>query len=122
MTTSIAIHGYAVGDLWWPMGAEAWKPFTVDVSRERARIVGDERTTLRDVVELATSEQGGDFCGGMTIAQGELVATRCEFRGGRRITTERRWPLSRFPSLADYCHPDPDWWPAYGDDDMDEAA
>jgi hypothetical protein len=97
------------------MGGEAFKPFNVDILRERSRIAPG-RATLRDVVELTTCEQGGDFRGGMSIAAGELIAERTTVRNGRRITVERRWPLECFKSIADYLHADPDWCPPFYDD------
>jgi hypothetical protein len=119
MATFFHVHGYAVGQLWY--GGEGYKIFAVNLTDFRRRIItGDySRATLRDALEFAVSENDGDFCGGMRIAQGELIAIRNEFRDGRRITIERRWPLSNFESLADYLHADPDWWPA---EDWEEAA
>ncbi len=114
---TISIDGYLVGSLYWPIGTEAYKPFGANLTQEAQRIAGGERPTLREIVELVMSENDGDFGGGATIAQGQLCAMRETFTQGRKTTTARRWPLSAFPSLADYCHPDPDWLPCDPNDE-----
>lgn len=120
--TNITIHGCIVGALYWPYGVTAWKDCVIDVKRERSRISGDGRATLRDVVNLWLMENDGDFCGSAVIAQGTLTATRTETRGdGRRITVTRSWPLEQFPSIADCLHPDPDWMPMDFEDYADAA-
>lgn len=118
--TRIYVSGYLVGSLWWPMGAEAWKDFSANLSDLEARF--GEPTDLRTLLLHAVMAEEGDFCGSASIAQGELIAERTtRTDDGRRTTVERRWPLARFPSVADLCHPDADWWPmSY--DDLEEAA
>lgn len=109
-TTRIAISGYLVGNIWWPVGAECWKTFTYDLTREEALF--SSPGTLRDHILRITSD--GDFQSA-SIAQGELTITVT--KPGRKRS--RSFPLSRFPSIADCLHPDPDWSPCF---EEDEAA
>src|SRR5256885_14762759 len=117
-TTRVHVSGYLVGSLWWPSGAEAWKDFSVDLTAMEKRF--GEPTDLRTLMLHAVMAEDGDFQGGASIAQGELIAERTSYGDGRRTTVERRWPLSSFPSVADLCHPDPDWWPMFPED-LEEA-
>ena len=104
MTTQISISGYLVGDLWWPIGVEAWKDASLDVTRDRHRFAGDYREiTLRDVVDSFVCREGGDFSSAALLANAELTATRTINRDGRRITVSRSWPLSANFSVAASC-------------------
>lgn len=107
-TYEISIHGFLVGPIWWPAGAECFKTLHYDANTQEVR--WGEPGTLRDHVLAAAMD--GDFQG-CAIAQGELVIRRR--KGGRTVT--RSWPLSRFPSVADCLHSDPDWLPDYGEEE-----
>lgn len=107
--TNISLRGYVVGSIWWPVGAECFKPLNYSITREDQRFT--EPGTLRDHVLRATND--GDFQS-TTLAQAELVIERRN--GARRVI--RSFPLSRFPSVADCLHPDgEDWFPDFGEDD-----
>lgn len=107
----ISIRGYVVGPIWWPSGAECFKPLSYNLTRENARFT--EPGSLRDHVLAATND--GDFQS-CTIACGELVVKRTSYTtdAQQRITRKRCvtriFPLSRFPSIADCLHPDGDDW------------
>lgn len=107
MMTSIEISGFVVGEIWWPVGAECFKPFRHDVVAYARRCDG---ATLRDHILEITRD--GDFQG-CTIAQGEITITL--HRPNRRRS--RTWPLDRFPSVSDCLHEDPDWHPVWESDD-----
>jgi len=48
MKTQITIYGYVVGAIWWPAGAECFKEFTYDLTREKARkLNSDFRSHIR---------------------------------------------------------------------------
>jgi|GEM_PF-2548864 len=107
------IRGYVVGALWMP-GAEAFKPFTYDLTREEQR--WSAPGTLRDHVCDITND--GDFQS-CDIAEGELVTTITVARGARVYTRTRVTPLERCASVADMVRTD---WPGpiwAGDDDDD---
>jgi hypothetical protein len=104
MTITARIQGYVVGPIWWPAGAECFKEFNYDVTREEGRSREHCLAITRD----------GDFQS-CSIAQGELVVTR--HSDGHRVT--RSWPLRKFPSVADMLHEDPDWFPSYDEEDED---
>lgn len=107
-TTSIRIVGYVVGQIWWPVGAECYKPINYDVLRESDRYTS--KPELRDHLLRITSD--GDFQNASVV--GEVII---EMRDGRRKVS-RSWPLSRFPSIADCLHPDgDDWFPMDNSDD-----
>lgn len=107
MITDIRIRGFVVGPIWWPAGAECYKPLDYSITREGVRMVPD-RGTLRDHVLRATND--GDFQSA-TLARAKLIIERR--RGSRRVI--RSWPLSQFPSVADCLHPDGDDWCPQGD-------
>lgn len=100
MNLNISLRGYIVGPIWWPAGAECFKPLDYDITSESARMDGG---TLRDHVLRATND--GDFQSA-TLAHAELVVERRN--GSRRVI--RSFPLSRFPSVADCLHPEGDDW------------
>jgi hypothetical protein len=101
MITNISLRGFIVGPIWWPAGAECYKPLSYSITDERVR--WSEPGTLRDHVLAATND--GDFQSA-TLAQAELVVERRA--GNRRVI--RSFPLSHFPSVADCLHPDGDDW------------
>ena len=113
MQTQISIRGYLVGPIWQPGFDECWRHFNYDLTREDKRFT--EPGTLHDHMLSATRD--GDFQS-TVVAQGELIiqVTRRN-AAGETITRTRSWPLDRFPSIRDFLHPDPDWSPAYPDDD-----
>jgi hypothetical protein len=100
MITNISLRGFIVGPIWWPAGAECYKPLDYSITRESALIDGG---TLRDHVLRATND--GDFQSA-TLACAELVIERRA--GNRRVI--RSFQLSHFPSVADCLHPDGDDW------------
>jgi hypothetical protein len=113
ITESIKLRGYIVGNIWWPSGAECWKPLNVDLHREKARVTGDG-DMFRYLVGRACAD--GDFQSA-TIAQGDITITMSESRNGKRHRVSKTYPLDKFPSVADYVHPDPDWSPSFDDED-----
>jgi hypothetical protein len=102
MVTDISLRGFIVGPIWWPAGAECFKPLSYSITRESKLLDGG---TLRDHVLRATND--GDFQHA-TLALAEIVIERRT--GSRRVI--RSFPLSHFPSVADCLHPDgEDWCP-----------
>lgn len=99
--TNIALRGFVVGPIWWPAGAECYKPLEYNCTDQNAR--WSEPGTLRDHVLRATNDGDFQHC---TIAHGELVVTVQR----ERRTIKRSFPLSKFPSVADCLHPDGDDW------------
>lgn len=107
--TDISLRGYVVGPIWWPAGAECYKPIRYSITNEDARFT--EPGTLRDHVLRATND--GDFQSA-TLACAAIVIERRQ--GNRRVI--RSFPLARFPSVADCLHPDgDDWCPQYDGED-----
>jgi hypothetical protein len=100
------IRGYVVGPIWWPVGTEAWKHLTYDITDQDAR--WSEPGTLRDHALRALND--GDFQS-CSIAAGELVTIATIQRNGRTYTRRESRPLTCFPSIADCLHEDPDWCP-----------
>lgn len=93
----ITIHGYLVGGIWWPYGAECYKDLSYDILREQDRTVGG-KMTLREHVLRATND--GDFQS-CEIADGYLeIRIRKPDKTGRTIRT-RMFPLDMFPSISD---------------------
>lgn len=99
-TTDITLSGYIVGPIWWPTGAECFKPLTFSVLDYRDRCDG---ATLRDCVLSAL--QDGDFQSA-SIAQGQILIT---MQNERQHRVTRAFPLSKFADVADCLHSDPDW-------------
>jgi len=101
---SLELRGGICGPIWWPAGAMCGRSFRrLDVDRERARFSNPEDVTLRDIIEHILMENGGDFQNAMFTADTEIVATI--YRQGARgyqCRRTRAFPLSMFPSVADY--------------------
>ena len=96
--SEITISGYVVGPIWWPTGAECYKPFTYHLTREDERFT--EPGTLRDHVLAITRDGDFQHC---EIADGFLEITiRKPGRSRSRV-----FELDIFPSIAD-CLKD-DW-------------
>lgn len=114
--TEITITGYLVGSIWWPAGAECWKDFHHSITDEAPRM-GTRQ--LRDHVLAILCD--GDFQSA-SIAQGEVTIRQTRHDGRITTTRAKSIPLSKFPTLADCLHPDPDWLPTYFDDEEKEAA
>jgi hypothetical protein len=108
---SFELVGFVVGSIWWPAGAECFKPLSYDISREDGRFSAP--ADLRTHVLAATND--GDFQS-CSIADGRLIATIERQSGTSRVTRTREFPLSMFPSVADCLHPDADWLPDYGEE------
>lgn len=109
--TNMRLQGFIVGPIWWPVGAECFKPLDYSLTDQEAR--WSEPGTLREHVLSATRD--GDFQHA-TLAHAVLVVERR--LGSRRVI--RSFPLSHFPSVADCLHPEgDDWCPQYGDDETD---
>ena len=115
MTTHVRaqINGYLVGPFWRPTDVEWFKDFSWNIELERTRF--PKRPDFRFL--LAHLARDGDFQS-TKIAQGRVVLTATRAGpNGDIISRTRIIPLHYFPSVADYCHPDPDWSPGYPDDD-----
>lgn len=113
MQTQISIHGFLVGPIWWPVGAECWKHLSYDLTDHDSRFVA--RGTLRDHVLTAINDGDFQHC---VIARGEIVIqTTCRNNAGETIRRSRSWPLDRFPSIRDCLHADPDWFPESSEDE-----
>jgi hypothetical protein len=92
--TYYTIAGTIRGGLWWPMGEPAEKPV------ERAFTSGSGES-LREQVENLMVRESGDFSDAPRLtADTVLLAERISPTGQRRVV--RTFPLSRFPSVADY--------------------
>jgi hypothetical protein len=99
----ITLRGGICGAIWWPMGAKCGSDLNVDLSREIGRITGG-KPTLRDVIELVMCEKGGDFQNALLTADTEIAVTAYRTGPDQRITSKRTryWPVTAFPSIADY--------------------
>ena len=93
------ISGYMVGPIWRPAGEECYKHVTHSCHDQDK--LWSEPGTLRDHMEALSMREGGDFqhC---QLAVGELTLT---IRKPNR-TRSRTFPLSMFPSIADYLRED----------------
>lgn len=113
--TSITIEGFLVGNIWMP-AAECFKHLTFDVDSHRSRCVSSDgsRYTLRDAMLEATRD--GDFQS-CVVAAGTLRIEVTTITEGRRVSRSRSWPLDRFPSIRDMLHADPEWFPAYDEEE-----
>ena len=91
----VSISGFLVGDIWMP-ATECYKPLHYSLT-DRAHHYPDGGTLRDHVLRVC---QDGDFQSA-SIADGELIVTvhRHDDRGTYRRT--RRFPLSKFPSVAD---------------------
>ena len=114
MSIDVTLSGYVVGPIWWPAGAECFKPFTHSVTDEAPRM-GTRQ--LRDHV-LAVMRDG-DFQS-TSIACGEVTIRSRSVVNGRTVVRAKSVPLYKFPTLADCLHTDPDWAPVYEGDDYDD--
>ena len=99
MTTKFAIIGAIIGDIWMP-ATECWKDVTRVFTRSKANIRrSDEAATLRDMVLAVTNS--GDFQSCSLTGDSVLRVTRETWSKGRRVTRQRWWDLTLFPSIAD---------------------
>lgn len=105
---SLEIRGGICGAIWWPHGQVCGYPHRrFDVYREQARFSDQDSVTLRDIVEHILMENGGDFQNAMFTADTEIIATvHRAGKRGYRCTRTRAFPLSMFPSVADYVDSD----------------
>lgn len=97
--TQFSVQGYVVGTIWMP-AQECYKPVSYSFTRN-----GDKRNnhaTLRDALLAVTND--GDFQS-CKMADGVLIARRVT-EGATRITREKVFPLSAFPSIADMVRDD----------------
>ena len=103
MQTEIKIHGYVVGEIWMPQ-VECWKSLDFNATDYEARCINGGRRgklTLREMVDSALMQEGGDFrhC---AIADGFLtVEMRRRSGSGTQTIRRRHFPLEMFPSIAD---------------------
>lgn len=106
----ITLRGGICGPIWWPVGAKCGMDLNVDLSREIARVSSSDgsRVTLRDAIELVMCEKGGDFQSSMLTADTEICITAYCTNESQRITSKRTryWPITSFPSIADYVDTD----------------
>ncbi len=109
--TDMRFQGFIVGPIWWPAGAECFKPLQYSLTDHDRR--SSEPMTLREHVLRATND--GDFQSA-TLAHAVLVVERR--LGSRRVI--RSFPLSKFPSVADCLHPEGDDWCPQDDGESDE--
>lgn len=106
MATTYEVTGTLRGELWWPIGEPAEKPFRVTF-RESER-----PATMAEMAEAIMRAEGGDFSSdAVMLADTTLTITRHRRPYSRR-TVERWFPLTAFPSLTDYVA---DEWPEYGE-------
>jgi hypothetical protein len=101
---SITIEGFITGPIW--QGIECYKTLNYSATDQQARTIG--KMTLRDHALRATIDGDFQHC---VIAAGTLHIDVTTIANGRRISRSRSWPLSRFPSIADTLHSDPEWLP-----------
>ena len=103
----ITLRGGICGPIWWPTGVKCGSDLSVNLSHEMARIAGD-RVTLRDVVELVLCEKGGDFQLPLLTADTEICVTTYRTGPDQRILSKRTryWPITAFPTIADYVDQD----------------
>lgn len=102
MTRSrITISGGICGNIWQPGCGKCGMPLSADISRAKARITGG-KVTLRDVIELILAEVGGDFSFAQLTGDTEICVTITLIVAGRVNSRSRYWPITAFPSIADY--------------------
>lgn len=113
------LRGYLVGPIWWPAGLECWKDLSVDLDSERYRFSKQaERPDLEDMISHIIMREGGDFQS-CTIAAAVIILSSTKRVGRDVVKRTRCIPLDKFPSVKDWLHPDPDWCPAYAEDEED---
>lgn len=120
----MTLRGGICGAIWWPMGAKCGMDLSVDLSREMSRITGgDGKPTLRDVISLVMCEKGGDFQGALLTGDTEIAVTSYRAGPDQRITDKRTryWPVTAFPSIADYVDADTFTGDFHGSDDGGEG-
>lgn len=92
----ITIRGAICGNIWQPGTGKCGLPLNVNLSREIARFYRPDgpRVTLRDAIELVMCENDGDFQSAKFTSDTDIIV-----RSGERT---RYWPVTAFPSIADY--------------------
>jgi len=95
MKYDIELRGTLCGPIW--QGPRCSMDISADLTREAARIVGG-KVTLRDVIQLVMCERAGDFQNAQLTADSEIMVRS----GHGRTARHRWWPVTAFPSIADY--------------------
>lgn len=98
MQTTFTILGAVTGELWWPMGAEAFKPITFRFAREGRPFV-TEADTLTGAVEALMRAEDGDFSSEAKLTGDSVLVVE---RVSSRRTTKRWFPVTMLPSIAQY--------------------
>lgn len=106
MNIEITLEGYLIGETWMPSIVCA-KALNVNLTRERGRVCDSRhpvgfKASLRDVIELVVSENGGDFqhC---KLTKDSFIQARIRSASNSRVKIRSRdWPITTFPSLKDY--------------------
>jgi hypothetical protein len=113
----ISLRGGICGPIWWPAGAKCGSDLSVNLSREIGRICGG-KPTLRDAIELVMSEKGGDFQSAHLTSDTEICVTAYRTGPDQRVTSKRTryWPVTAFPSIADYVDAETTMSDFYSDD------
>lgn len=94
----VKITGYLVGPIWWPPGQRGSKSLVYTLNRGHPPLYKN----LVDILGQLTTDGDFQYC---QIADGwlSMTFTRDHSNGVRRIHTRTNsWPLSHFPSIADY--------------------
>lgn len=105
---NINLRGGICGNIWQPGIGKCGMPLNVNLSREIARIYSpdDSRVTLRDAIELIMCENGGDFQSAKLTGDTEICVSSAKISDGRMKKHSRYWPITAFPSIADYVDED----------------
>lgn len=94
MTTTMIIHADINGAFWWPIG----EPWVKHGQRYLLARTSADRTTLREAVDCFAMDHSGDSSDGITLSDAWLEVRRT----GDRREVRRFFPLTMFPSVADY--------------------
>lgn len=105
MATTYEVTGTLRGEMWWPIGTPAEKPFRVTF-RESER-----PATMAELAERIMTAEDGDFSSA-AVMLADTTLTIVRHRPDSRRTVERWFPLTAFPSITAYVAdewPEVDW-------------
>jgi hypothetical protein len=108
MSIEIFVDGAVCGSMWWP-NAPAGRFVRASISDQRDRY-SEPGATLRECLLSILMEESRDFQSGEFTADTTITARSTSYTDGRRVTRERYWPITAFPSISDLISPDVHSW------------
>ena len=96
---NVKLTGGITGNIWWPAGQRGITRLSVSINQEEKRM---DNPSLRDLVGSILTHRGGDFVHPELTCDTELVVTSFKITTTQTLTRQRRWPITSFPSVADY--------------------